>query len=56
MVLLSFWVSMEIMHDELYGIVRKWLLDISHEEIQCSLKYEIGDILDEFWMSAMWYI
>ena len=29
---------------------------ISQEESQCPLKYEVGDILDESLMSAMWYI
>ena len=30
--------------------------DISQEASQCFPRYEVGDILDEFLMSTMWYI
>ena len=37
-------------------MVQEWPQGISQESSQCYLKYEVGDILDEFWISAMWDI
>ena len=37
-------------------MVQKWPHSISQEASQYFLKYEVGDILDEFWMSSMWDI
>ena len=43
-------------HAELDAMDQEFLQGISQEASQCSLKYEVGDILDEFLMSYMWDI
>ena len=48
MVLSRFWMSMAIIHDNLDIMVQEWPQGISQESSQCYLKYEVGDILDEF--------
>ena len=53
MVLSRFWISMASIHAELYAMDQEWPQGISHEASQCSLKYEVGDILDKFLMSTM---
>ena len=44
---------MESTYVNLDAMVQEWPQGISQEAIQCSLKYEVGDILDTFLMSAM---
>ena len=47
---------MASIHDELHAMPQERIQGISQEASQCSLKYEVGDILDEFLMSSMWDI
>ena len=56
MVLQRFWVSMASIHVELDAMDQELIQCISQEVGQCSLKYEVGEILDDFLISTMWYI
>ena len=47
-VLQRFWISMLSIHVELDAMDQKLPQGISQQANQCSLKYEAGDILDEF--------
>ena len=48
MVLQRFFISMASIHVELDAMDQELIQGISQEASQCSLKYEVGDILDEF--------
>ena len=48
MILLSFWISMASINDELDAMNQELPQGISQEASKCYLKYEVGDILDEF--------
>ena len=56
MVLLRFWIYMVSIHAELDAMDQELLQGISQKASQSFLKYDIGDILDGFLMSAMWDI
>ena len=56
MLLQMFWISMAIIHVELNDMEQEWPQGNSQEAIQCFPKYEVGDIIYEFWMSTMWDI
>ena len=43
-------------HNGLNAMHQEWLQYISQEVSQSYLKYEVGDIPDEFWISTMWNI
>ena len=47
---------MASIHVELDYMDQELLQSISKEASKCSLKYEVGDILDDFLMSTMWDI
>ena len=49
-------IYMESVHNNLDSMVQERIQGISQEESQFSIKYEVGDILDDFLMSDMWYI
>ena len=48
--------SMGRIYTELDAMHQEWLQVISQEASKCSLKYEVSDILDEFWTSSPWDI
>ena len=56
MVLQRFWIYIASIHVELDAMDQELPQDISQIASQCSLKYEVGDIHDEFLMSTMWDI
>ena len=56
MVFSRFCISIVSIHDDLDAMVQEWPQSISQEAVQSSLKYEVGDILDELWMSSIWDI
>ena len=47
---------MASIHADLDAMDQERSQSISQEAIQCSLKYEVGEILDELWMSSLWDI
>ena len=53
MVLQRFLIYMASIHFELDAMDQELLQGISQEAIQFSLKYEVGDIVDELLMSTM---
>ena len=56
MVLQRFLISTASIQFRLDAMDQELPQGISQESSQWSLKYEIDDILDEFWMSTMWDI
>ena len=51
-----FWISMASIRANLDARFQELSWSISQEASQCSLKYEVGDILDGFLMLSMWDI